>query len=350
MAPSPSKIKSSQSERLRWPYLERGMGGRKAITGWELFVYKRLLDQKRPRFCLMDKLKLSIVEEIKKAEDVTSAPTKKCPYCQKEVDARAIKCPYCQSKIGESEVPQSYKTGRTALIVGVILFFLILCVWAGVESSANQQANNNASSTGTVQSVAASNDQIQQVTNTIGTLAGSENDVADMITRLNESGLNSSDVVTVTTELGEALKITGGDFSPTFDTDFMTYLQATGAKTADQMEELISNLMSATQASGGTISGIQELVDNTKDFALAAQDAGVSFNAINTSIVRYGVESKISVAGAKGGIKVMTEVLSNNNLTATQLFGTPAKMADKLNTDVNSAWDDMNAKIASLPQ
>ena len=49
-------------------------------------------------------------------------PTKKCPKCQKEVDAKASKCPYCQSKI------YVWSKGRKLLLFVLAPIFLIVVV------------------------------------------------------------------------------------------------------------------------------------------------------------------------------------------------------------------------------
>lgn len=58
-------------------------------------------------------------------------PTKKCPKCQKEVDAKASKCPYCQSSI------YSWTLGRK------VLFFALIPLCAiAIASLANDSSSS----------------------------------------------------------------------------------------------------------------------------------------------------------------------------------------------------------------
>ena len=61
MAQKPSQILSSSSEHLRRSYLERGMGGRKAIAGGELCVFRH---QKVGIKALKIKLNLKFMRKI----------------------------------------------------------------------------------------------------------------------------------------------------------------------------------------------------------------------------------------------------------------------------------------------
>jgi RNA polymerase subunit RPABC4/transcription elongation factor Spt4 len=90
-------------------------------------------------------------EELKKAREenlakrqqaeklaTASAPMKKCPHCQKEIDIRATKCPYCQSNLKSS-------AGKIILfiILGLIVLFIVWSIASSgqTEQQATQQAN-----------------------------------------------------------------------------------------------------------------------------------------------------------------------------------------------------------------
>ena len=48
---------------------------------------------------LIDKVKESLKKLSKNQEEVADPTTKVCPYCQSEIDIKAIKCPHCTSDI-----------------------------------------------------------------------------------------------------------------------------------------------------------------------------------------------------------------------------------------------------------
>ncbi len=58
-------------------------------------------------------------------------PTKKCPKCMKEVDAKASKCPYCQSSIS------TWTTGKKIALVLLIPVFVGMLVSIASNPSAD---------------------------------------------------------------------------------------------------------------------------------------------------------------------------------------------------------------------
>ena len=51
-------------------------------------------------FCLLKAMNRLMTIGQKKEEEKPAAPTtKKCPYCQKEIDIAATRCPHCTSYI-----------------------------------------------------------------------------------------------------------------------------------------------------------------------------------------------------------------------------------------------------------
>jgi hypothetical protein len=190
--------------------------------------------------------------------------------------------------------------------------------------------------------------------NTLGGLAGSTTDVAsalaDMTAYISNFGGTATDATTIITAMGQALAATGGNFSTAF-APLMQLIQNSGAETPAQIEELISNVMSSSQASGGTLS-MADVASQTSDFALAAQKAHVSFDGINTSIVTFGKEANINLSGAQADMKLLTSEVngSTSGVEAMAQQGTNFNtVVSGLNTNASKVFSDMNTALAKMP-
>ena len=192
---------------------------------------------------------------------------------------------------------------------------------------------------------------------TLGGLVGSTSDVATALAKMTayveQFGGSATDAVSITTELGEALKATGGTFSQAFDTSLIQLLQNSGATTPDQIEQLISNVMSSSQASGGNLS-MSDVVTQSQQLAINATKAGVGFDALNTLIVNFGASAKVSLQGAQDDMTVWTTALSGSESGITALadlgFGTMGNLVSGLNTNVTTTTDAINKKLSSMSQ
>jgi hypothetical protein len=245
--------------------------------------------------------------------------------------------------IGKLFSPANLITFFTAMAA----FGITSAIVAANQNEASTNAVTSTTTNPTSSSITANQTATQQVTSVIGTLAGPTSEVSEMIAELEGYGETTQQAITTTTQLGEALKLTGGQFSETFNSAFIQYLQNAGATTSDQIDQVTTSLLQASQASDGLLS-MNQIVTDTQAFALAASTAGTGLKGILQSVLDYAAQSKVNFAAAKSNLDTMTTALQGTNSTLNAIVGFPKQLANSLNTDAAGAWTGMETKIESI--
>jgi hypothetical protein len=309
----------------------------------------------------MDPLEVGVILEYSQIKSQLSSLAEGFSDFLKEAEKQKIDASKLLNWEGMSSMNWSPIVSKLFSPANLIAFFSAMAA-TGIISALQLQAAGQAAAgvAGLTQTGGAAAGPIvtagtTQILNQIGTLAGGTSDVANAFAQIlgyvQQFGGTTQDAVTLTTQLGEALKTTGGVFSSSFDADFIKYLQNIGATTTGQIEQVIANLEASKQASDGQLASIDDVIQKTNDFVRASIIAGSTFSSVNEAIVRFGNESAANSETAQSMLAVATEIAQGNLIVSGELGISQKNFINLLNGPggANAAWDTMEQKITALP-